>query len=66
VSEGSGLLTVKLIGEVVPPPGAAFTTVIARVPAVVRSAAVIVADSSVALTNAVARSVPPRFTSNRY
>jgi hypothetical protein len=49
---------VKLIAEVVPPPGVGVKTVIAAVPEVAMSAAVIAAVNEVALTNVVTRALP--------
>lgn len=63
VCVGFGLVTeksviVRFTALVVPPPGVGVTTVIAAVPEVVRSAAVIAAVNCVALTNVVARGLP--------
>lgn len=54
--EGAGFAAiVKEIALDVPPPGAGFTTVIAAVPVLARSAAVTAAANCVALTNVVTR-----------
>src|SRR5271166_2542875 len=58
VRVGTGLLMVKVCAPEVPPPGPAVTTVTGSVPAVVRSAAGMMAVSWVALTKVVARAVP--------
>ena len=53
VSVGAGLLTVSVCAAEVPPPGAAFTTVIDSVPAVVESKAGMTAVNWVELTKVV-------------
>jgi hypothetical protein len=65
VINGTGfeLVTVNTTGGLeVPPPGAALVTVTVAVPAAARSAAGIVATSSVALLNPVLRGLPFQFT----
>ena len=57
VSVGAGLVMVKVCGADVPPPGPGVTTVIAGVPAVVRSAAGMTAVNVVSLTKVVASGV---------
>src|SRR5215831_17786802 len=57
-SEGAGLLTVKVTALEVPPPGAAFATVMEIEPGAAMSPARIVALSCVELTNVVARLEP--------
>src|SRR5207253_156000 len=57
-SEGTGLLTVRVTAEEVPPPGAGLETVMDRLAPAVKSDAGIDAVNSVALTNVVARPAP--------
>lgn len=55
---------VRFTALVVPPPGVGVTTVIAAVPEVAISAAVIAAVSCVALTNVVVRGPPLKFATD--
>src|SRR5207302_10256106 len=57
-SEGTGLLTVRVTTEEVPPPGAGLETVMDRLAPTVKSDAGIDAVNCVALTNVVARPAP--------
>jgi hypothetical protein len=59
---GTGLTTVKLTALDVPPPGVGVKTVIANVPRLAVSAAVIIAVSCVLLTNVVTRLLPANLT----
>jgi len=59
---GAGLFTAKLTAAEVPPPGAGFTTVTGKLPAVAISAAGIAAVNCVALTNVVAAAIPRNVT----
>src|ERR1035437_2072962 len=61
---GTRLLTVKLCGFDVPPPGVGLNTVILNVPPTVRSLAGIVAVNRVALTKVVVRAEPAKFTTD--
>ena len=62
VTDGNGLLIVKVAAAEVPPPGAGFVTVTLGVPAVAISAAAIAAVTCVALTNVVVFATPLNFT----
>jgi len=59
---GTGLLTMNGEFPDVPPPGAGLVTITLNVPAVAMSAGVIDAVTCVALTNAVVRALPLKFT----
>ena len=60
----TGLLTVKLCGFDVPPPGEGLNTVTANVPAVARSPGRMAAESCVLLMNVVVRLEPAKFTAD--
>jgi hypothetical protein len=59
---GTGLFTLKVAADDVPPPGAGLVTVTLNVPDVARSAARIAAVTCVPLTNVVARGEKLKFT----
>ena len=62
VSVGTGLVTVKVCGAEVPPPGPGVTTEIDAGPIVARSAAGTTAVNVVPLTKVVASGAPPKST----